>query len=442
MLLVLVSLTASCAIVANPASSSNEVVENFWAYKAPMPTPRSALGVAVVDGKIYAIGGDALSTARGDALGTNEMYDPVTDVWTTKAPMPTPRWGFGIAVYQNKIYCIGGKNSRANEVYDPATDTWETEVPMPTARWQLQANVANGKIYLMDGVPNRTLNEVYDPVANSWTTKTSIPFIETGYNAVGDYYASAVVDNKIYLIGVVGFFPEGEGDRLLNQMYNPETDVWSLRAPSPSGTTPAAAGVTTGVWAPKRIHVIGKDRSNRAYDPTNDRWTGGNSVPTSLGDFGVAVANDKLYVIGGKGFDWRVYHFTPSEVNEQYTPVGYGTIPPVVSVLSPENNKTYAVSNASLTLTVNRLDVWMGYSLDGKENVTITGNTTIAGLTSGLHNITIYVKDSFENTGASETISFVIAEPEPFPPMLVAVAAVAVAVGSVGVLVYFRKRNY
>jgi hypothetical protein len=125
--------------------------------------------------------------------------------------------------------------------------------------------------------------------------------------------------------------------------------------------------------------------------------------------------------------------------NQQYTPYGYGTIPPVVSVVSPEN-KNYTSGNVSLAFAVNKPALWMGYSLDGQDNVTITGNTTLSGLTSGLHNVTVYAKDSFENTGASETVTFSIAEP--FPMMLVAVTAVAVAVGSVGVLVYFRKRRH
>ena len=78
--------------------------ENSWVTLKPLPTIRRDLGVAVVDGKIYAIGG------RNDngRLSTNEEYDPVTDTWTTKTPMPTPRSDFGIAVVQNKIYCIGG----------------------------------------------------------------------------------------------------------------------------------------------------------------------------------------------------------------------------------------------------------------------------------------------------------------------------------------------
>lgn len=91
-------------------------------------------------------------------VGTNEEYDPATDMWSFKKPMPTPREYFGIAVYQNKIYCMGGVSSigyysngsitGVNEVYDPATDTWETKASIPTPRRGLKANVVNGKIYL------------------------------------------------------------------------------------------------------------------------------------------------------------------------------------------------------------------------------------------------------------------------------------------------------
>jgi hypothetical protein len=93
---------------------------------------------------------------------------------------------------------------------------------------------------------------------------------------------------------------------------------------------------------------------------------------------------------------------------------------------------------------VNKPVLWMGYSLDSQDNVTVTGNTTLAGLTSGLHNVTVYAKDEFENTGASETINFTIAEePEPFPIAPVAVASGAsIAVIGVGLLVYLKKHKH
>ena len=79
--------------------------EGSWTTLEPMSNSRHWLGAAVVDGKIYAIGG---------GTGANEMYDPETDTWTTKASMPTRRYNFGIAVYQDKIYVFGGSGYHAD----------------------------------------------------------------------------------------------------------------------------------------------------------------------------------------------------------------------------------------------------------------------------------------------------------------------------------------
>ena len=152
LLLALVFLSATFIITAKPVSAADL---GSWTTKAAMHEARSGLGVAVVNGKIYAIGGSTLQGSppyTGGIVGTNEEYDTATDTWVFKKPMPTPRMNFGIAVYNNKIYCIGGEpRTNINEVYDPATDTWETKAPMPTPRDGLRANVVNGKIYLIGG---------------------------------------------------------------------------------------------------------------------------------------------------------------------------------------------------------------------------------------------------------------------------------------------------
>jgi spore coat protein U-like protein len=177
---------------------------------------------------------------------------------------------------------------------------------------------------------------------------------------------------------------------------------------------------------------------NRVYDPEKDAWTTGADVPTNRLEFGVAVVNDKLYAIGGNVYN-EIGFISPSAANEQYTPIGFGTVPPVIGVASPEN-RNYTSSEIALNFTVNRRIVWMGYSLDGKENVTVTGNTTLTGLLSnGLHNVTVYARDEFENTGASETVSFSIELPKPFPTTLVAVILVSVAIVGAGLMVYFVK---
>jgi nitrous oxidase accessory protein len=116
--------------------------------------------------------------------------------------------------------------------------------------------------------------------------------------------------------------------------------------------------------------------------------------------------------------------------------------PPSLQLISPEN-ATYTSTDVTLKFTVNKQASWMGYSLDGEDNVTVAGNSTISGLTSGFHNVTVYAKDEFENICASEPVFFTVELPEPFPTTLVAAASgVSVAIIGMGLLVYFKKRNH
>jgi N-acetylneuraminic acid mutarotase len=455
LLLVLVFTAASCAVVAKPALSSGDATEDSWEPKTPMQVARSGLGAAVVNGRIYAIGG---STENG-VVSINEEYDPATNTWTTKAPMLIPLSNFGIAVYNNKIYCIGGPNG-TNEVYDPATNTWASKAPMPTAKYYgAQANVVNGKIYIIGGYPayNRMLNEVYDPATDTWTTKAPMP-VGAGSSASGGNYASAAVDNKIYVVGEIS----SDGKHNLNQIYDTATDSWSYGASPPTliygtyfGLSTAVA--TTGEMAPKRIYVISAaSNSNQVYDPKTDRWTIGADMPTQREELGVAVLNDTLYAIGGLN-----YHFaypddtfgvsvTYYAANEHYTPVSYGTpVPsydgtaPEIAVVSPEN-KTYHTTDVELNFIVNEPVSSICYELDGETVCGVSGNMTLSGLSYGAHNVTVYATDVAGNTGASETISFNVAEEtESFSTAFVVAASgvLAVIIG-LGLLVYFMERKH
>jgi hypothetical protein len=113
-----------------------------------------------------------------------------------------------------------------------------------------------------------------------------------------------------------------------------------------------------------------------------------------------------------------------------------------LSLLSPLDQK-YNDSSVPLVFTVNNAVNWTGYSLDGKQNLTITGNSTITGLSNGLHNITLYA-NTFRNMGTSQTLNFTVAKPKPFPTTLVTAVsgAVAVVVVSAGLLIYFKKRKH
>jgi len=338
-----VTTTAALFLVLSlvlPAFSTPVVraTEDTWTKKAPMQQARGRLGVAVVNGKIYAIGGDEgyyfgsapnnhVYLGRQQFVCTNEEYDPTSNKWTFKESMPTPRYHFGIAVYQNKIYCIGGYTSGGetgvNEAYDPETDTWETKAPMPTPRLRLDASVVDDKIYLIGGhtvddYSVLNVSEAYDPLTDSWTTQTVSPPYRLRTEA------SVVVDNRIYFWGTTSTpLPPYVEDFI--QIYDPESDSWSVEGPTPVYTSGAAVATTTGVFAPKKLHILEQD-SHQIYDPTNDSWTVGVPMQTPRSYAGIAVINDTLYVVGGVNLpldNALIGEISASAANEQYTPLGY-----------------------------------------------------------------------------------------------------------------------
>jgi N-acetylneuraminic acid mutarotase len=393
--------------------------QSSWTTMTPMPTARGDLGVATVNGNIYAIGG-----LSGDSpVNVNEMYDPIANRWTTETPMPTARSGCAIAVYNNEIYVIGGAVGNEfvgnNEVYNPGTNSWEIKASMPIPRADLSASVVNGKIYLIGGEEysstspyyrETNVNEVYNPANDTWTTEAPIPSAVYGY-------ASTVVNGKIHIIGG-SQASSSQGSNIFvnsNQVYDPQTNTWSLGANLPSAVTYGAAAATEGFMAPPLLYVIGgyfldSYSSNvQVYSPSNNSWSTGPPMPTARAYLGVAVVNDVLYAIGG--FDGQNWLNTV----EKYTPIGYGTAPPIIQITSPEN-QTY--NKVTLNFIVNKDTEWMGYSLDNQANITIKGETPteLLNLSQGAHNILLYANDSLGNMGYSNRVFFSV---DMIPPNIV-----------------------
>jgi hypothetical protein len=446
LVLIFVFLTASCLTVAKPVSSSADTAEDTWVEKASMPTARGGLGVVVVDGKIYAIGGASsrLPDPSGSSgiLGTNEMYDPATDKWVSKAPMRTPRAYFAIAAFQGKIYCMGGqvgwyqeptmdylwgpKTTLNVEVYDVAKDTWSTLSPMPFGSFYGRASVINDKIYVV----GPSITSVFDPSTGSWNRTKTMP-IPTG-GAWAKSLPVASIGQTILATGQLG-------SRIL--VYNTTYDSWSEGTLGPSYIDDGVGVATNGVNASIRFYIMGySPQGSYAYDPQTGTWTNTSALPHQRTEFGLAVVNDVIYAIGG---------FTTG-LNEAYFPLGYGTpdpayvlenYPPNIVIEQPLN-QTYSNSSVSLAFFVDKPVTWAGYSLDGRQNITINGNTTITHLSTGHHNLTVYANDTYGNMGTSETVNFAISESEPFPFVPVAAASAGLLiVVAVALVMCFRKRK-
>ena len=309
--------------------------EDYWVSKTSMNEARAYLGIEVVNGKIFAIGGDQGSIIGNvmNAVGmtsqtTNilEEYVPSLDKWTLKTPMPTARARFGTAVYENKIYCIGGYSAtidnetnyfdlHINEVYDPTTDTWETKASLTTARHCPATNMVNGKIYVIGGYSITShsilnINEVYDPASNTWATRSPPP-LQIGGSA------SVVLDNKIYTLG-----QNSSAWDIFIQVYDPATDIWIIKGSTPVSSF-ASAALTSGLIAPQRIYFFDENRTD-VYNPVDDSWVEGTPAQTARPVAGAAVIDDLIYVVSGRTGQWGYMTFMyPSALVEQYSPLGY-----------------------------------------------------------------------------------------------------------------------
>ena len=310
---------------AQQAMRSGEV-DTWIEGLADMPTSRAELTSAVVDGKIYCIGG----VGDSSRLNTVEVYDPVADSWEEKAPMTTNRSGLTSTVVDGKIYCIGGYANRnylkTVEVYDPKTNTWETKTNIPTARGYLTSAVVDGKIYCIGGQINSSsrLNtvEVYDPKTDTWETKANMP--TSRHNLT-----SAVVDGKIYCIG--GW--NGSSYSNTVEVYDPKTNTWETKT-----SMPTSRGYLTSAVVDGKIYCIGGSGSSsylntvEVYDPATDTWETKTSIPTGRNSLTSAVVDGKIYCIGGM----KDYSYL-------------NKVEAYIAKMSPEDEAKDAVSNAEIT---------------------------------------------------------------------------------------------
>jgi len=205
-------------------------IDNAWEYDpaadswkalAPMPTRRGSPVAVTVGDKMYVIGGATTPPGSKEtavhpqrphiSVGTVEEYDPASNTWKQRMPMPTPRNHAVAGVVNGKAYVIGGRvgaafisvgaNIDVVEEYDPAADAWgAVRARMPSRRSAMAAGVQGGRIYVSggEGQDNQLMStfralEMYDPAANRWTTLPMMPVSRHGL-------AGAVIGNRLHMV--------------------------------------------------------------------------------------------------------------------------------------------------------------------------------------------------------------------------------------------------
>jgi N-acetylneuraminic acid mutarotase len=370
-----------------------------WTTKAQLPPLPNNLLVgcaAVLNGSIYIV-------TYNNAF---YVYNPNSDVWTQRGTVPVPENGelglCGVSACDNKLYVIGqagtqtGQVFYVNEAYDPANDTWETKTPLNSLTGDWQTEVVNGKIYIIGGsegvigtIQLLQSNNVYDPASDSWSQAAPIP------TPVSDY-ASAVLNNKIYIIGGYDACEYGGITSAsytcvnLVQIFDPSTNQWTQGTSMPSSIMAMGGSATSGTYAPQRIYIVGGYDNynflnyNQIYDPETGNWSYGAPLPTATRYLSLENVNDKLYALSGQN---SAYVYLTN--NEEYTPANW-SVPMLTTTIqaATSNGTTIALSMygnvtasqmSNVTLIANRSSATTSLSFN------ITGETS----TIGFDNITI-----------------------------------------------------
>ena len=266
-----------------------------WEEKAPVSDARYAFdGVELLDGKIYFIGGK-------DGVGAKnitERYDPKTNQWETLAPMLTPREGLASTFLNGKLYAIGGQDLSSVEIYDPDTNTWSVGVALPGEVNHGTAITVHGKIYLIGGrnAFDQNINQVlcFDPSTNQWTTKANMPTARDGSKLVW-------FNNRIWAIC--------GGESAVNKIesYDPSSDSWRTEASLRTARDwPVAWVANHKIFVAGGLNANGSaSNSIETYDPTIQQWNLVGSLPENSYAADAEVFNGKVYVVAGhNGLDY------------------------------------------------------------------------------------------------------------------------------------------
>jgi N-acetylneuraminic acid mutarotase len=177
-----------------------DTVTRTWSEPLPkLPVAFHSGGAAIVNGNLHYFGGSEADrvTDTGRHLVLN-LSNPSAG-WQAAPSMPDPRCHFSTAVLNGKIYAIGGQHDHENHVgqsaavhrYDPVTKTWEqlANLPTPKSHAEMSTFIRNGRIIVAGGQIGRfgSTDEVvsYDPSTNKWTQIGKLPTpLQSGYAMV------------------------------------------------------------------------------------------------------------------------------------------------------------------------------------------------------------------------------------------------------------------
>jgi N-acetylneuraminic acid mutarotase len=136
-----------------------------WEPAAPLPSPRNQLSVALLNGRIYAIGGQFNHDSQQIDQTRVDIYDPASDSWSDGPPLPVPHSHSEGATFvdNGRIWMIGGHATPeggtkgfCGDIFTlQEGDEWQVPCQLPKPISSPAAAIFNGRLYVAGGWDGR-----------------------------------------------------------------------------------------------------------------------------------------------------------------------------------------------------------------------------------------------------------------------------------------------
>ncbi|KAF7339101.1 putative kelch repeat-containing protein [Mycena venus] len=300
-----------------------------WTSLAPLPFPQQEGGVTAIGTDVYIIGGGANTSAPGfNGTTAVQVYSVTSNTWSQAAPLPAPLSHPNTAVVDGKIYILGGLLGNASSsgdcfVYDPAVDAWTMlpSAPEGLDRGASAVGVVGSTILLAGGLRAPMAGgkgsvdtfTSYDTDTGIWTTLPPLP-------SPRDHAVGAVINGFFYVIGSL----VGSTDPTNTTMA---IDVgrlsnWLIKAPMLTPRNNPSSGVIGDViytFGGQGNHASGTNgtfNQSEAYDAATDTWMTLAAMLHPRHSTSAVVVNGAVYIPGGADMPG----VAPLSINDAFFP--------------------------------------------------------------------------------------------------------------------------
>lgn len=315
-------LIGALAVATRPAMSQPKIAEpavpaslaeHTWETLAAEgePTARHEAALVAFQDKLFLIGGRRVNPV--------DVFDPSTNRWVARSPTPFEMHHFQAVVLGDAIYLIGAMTGRfPNEKplervvkYLPGSDEFQFDhgIPVDRRRGGAGAAVYNGKIYLIGGITDghnggfEPWFDEYDPSSGKWRILADAP------NA-RDHFQAVVLNERLYALG--GRQTSRSTGELFDKtiarvdVYDFKTSKWLPEEDCPVLPTPRAGNMAM-------VHgdcvVVGGGESLQktahheveAFNTITGQWETWTRLERGRHGSGFAIIGDYVYTASGSG---------------------------------------------------------------------------------------------------------------------------------------------